>query len=393
MLTREAFNALLKTLEEPPAHAIFVLVTTEVHKVPPTVLSRCQRFDFERINIEDLINRLYFIAQKENLNIHKEALRLIACNAQGGLRDAISLLDQLVSYGGKSVTLGQVRSVLGLADIKSLEKLTDLLVKKDTEKAIKLVNEIFSKGYDLHQFTKGIIEYLRSILIIKLSGDKKLLQFSPEQINKIIAQSKEINLSKVLNLIKLFVKAEKDLKMATFPQLPLELALVESSQEEEIEKEIVSKEIKKESKEINEPSAALATNNKSYSAKASQDRLKSTENDLCLKEILDFWEQILEEVKLYNHSVCAFLKASRPIVVKKDKITLEFFYPFHKERIEDQKNLHLVEEAIHKVTERSYKVLCVLGERRDIAKTNNKEDKESNNLLQSAQEIFKNQAE
>ncbi len=422
MLTREAFNALLKTLEEPPEHAIFILVTTEIHKIPPTVLSRCQRFDFERISVEDLINRLYFIAGKENLNIDKKALRLIAQNAEGGLRDAISLLDQLISYGGKNINLDQIRSVLGLVDIKTLEELTDLLIKKDTTQAIKLVNNVFSKGYDLHQFAKGMIEYLRSILIVKLNQDEKILHISPDQFEKILSQSKEIELDGVLKLIKLFIKAEKDLKLATFPQLPLELVLIEANKEnfnvsqddvsnnkanaDDKEKEISnsqnleSKNPPKKSvknlpdnfsngKEDIDKDASQVQKNKINDK--STNKVNSLNDGVDLKKFLDLWDEVLEEVKNYNHSVRAFLKASHPIDIKDDKITLEFFYAFHKERIEDDKNRSYVEKAIEKVTNRSYKVYCTLG-KKDSSGFQNVEKKENNvndELFENAQKIFK----
>ncbi len=399
MLTREAFNALLKTLEEPPEHAIFILVTTEVHKIPPTVLSRCQRFDFERISIKDLINRLYFIASKENLNVDKRVLQLIAQNAEGGLRDAISLLDQLVSYGGKNINLDQIRSVLGLADIKTLEKLMDLLIKKDTTHAIKLVNDVFSKGYDLHQFAKGMIEYLRSILIVKLNQDNKILQVSPEQFKKIISQSKEIKLDEVLYLIKLFIKAEKDLKSATFPQLPLELVLVEANKgSSNISQEDISPPDGFSSDKMGKAGGTDRDVPMAQKIKAKNkpaDEINSKKDNIDIKKFLDLWEEVLEEVKYYNHSVRAFLKASRPVAIKDDEITLEFFYPFHKERIEDDKNLSLVEKAVFKVTKKSYKIHCILSDKNisGFQKTQKNDGNEDGGLFQNAQKIFKDQTE
>ena len=208
MLTKEAFNALLKTLEEPPAHVFFILATTEVHKIPETILSRCQRFDFKRIEDTVLVQRLAWIAEQEKIEAESAALEEIAHKAQGGLRDAIGLLEQL-SVNGK-LSFDHVRDVLGISGKVSLEKLYGFLQSQDGGKAVEEINALYNEGYDLTQFTKDFLELLR----------QKML----EQVR----EGNDLELKRVLAWIEHFQRAYEGAKFATIPQLPLEVAAVQS---------------------------------------------------------------------------------------------------------------------------------------------------------------------
>jgi len=208
MLTKEAFNALLKTLEEPPAHVYFILATTEVHKIPETILSRCQRFDFKRIDTKTLVDRLGFIAGEEKIEAEADGLDAIARAAQGGLRDAIGLLEQL-TVGGK-LTFGHVREVLGISGKASLEKLYAFLEASDVQSGIGEITGLYDEGYDLTQFTKDFLELLR----------QKMLEF--------VKSGNNAEVGRVLGWIEHFQAAYDGAKYATIPQLPLEVAVVES---------------------------------------------------------------------------------------------------------------------------------------------------------------------
>jgi DNA polymerase-3 subunit gamma/tau len=227
-LTKEAANALLKTLEEPPAHAIFILATTEIHKMIPTIISRCQRFDFRKLTIPEIIKRLEIILEKENVKVEKEALELIALNSSGSIRDAESLLDQVLSFGGKSKE--DIKNLLGLVEIKSISQFCDLVITKKTSEAINLLNKIYKQGSDLQEFAKGLINYLRQGLILKIIGTEVIIEggLGKEEIEKLqkqIASLKEEKLKKIINL---FLEAENKIKYSSIPQLPLELAIIEA---------------------------------------------------------------------------------------------------------------------------------------------------------------------
>ena len=170
MLTKEAFNALLKTLEEPPKHAIFIMATTELHKIPATILSRVQSFNFRRAGLEGIIKYLKRICEKEKINIEDNALRVIAAAADGSYRDAASVLDQVVSLGQDRINLSDVQEILGLAEEKTVQDFLDFTFTGRKEEALNLVNQVFSDGYDLENLSKKIIEYLR-----KISGQNKII--------------------------------------------------------------------------------------------------------------------------------------------------------------------------------------------------------------------------
>lgn len=208
MLTKEAFNALLKTLEEPPAHVFFILATTEVHKIPETILSRCQRFDFKRIEHAILVERLSFIAEQEKIEAEPAALEAIAHVAMGGLRDGIGLLEQLTVAG--KLELNHVQEVLGISGKVSLEKLYGFMQSQDVQSAIAEIGALYNEGYDLNQFTKDFLELLR----------QKMLEHVRE------GNTKEI--TKILAWIEHFQQAYEMAKFATIPQLPLEVAVVQS---------------------------------------------------------------------------------------------------------------------------------------------------------------------
>ncbi len=232
-LTREAFNALLKTLEEPPAHAIFVLATTEIHKVPQTIISRCQRFDFHKLPLEKIVNRLAWIAKEEKVTIDKPALELIALNADGSIRDGESLLGQIMAMEDKKITLEEVQTILGVTDIGAVQDLVSYLVEKKNAQAISHINQVVNQGYDLVQFSKSLVNYLRKMMILKVDTNLTNLvasELTKEQINVIINQGEKFSQADLIRTIHLFIQAGNQIKFADFPQLPLELAIVECCQ-------------------------------------------------------------------------------------------------------------------------------------------------------------------
>lgn len=239
-LTKEAANALLKTLEEPPSHAIFILATTEIYKMIPTIISRCQRFDFRKLTLPEIIKRLEIVLKKEGVKIEKDALESIALNAGGSIRDAESLLDQVLAFGGalgekKEIKTEDIKDLLGLIEIRLVSKLTDFLVDKNAKEAINFLNETIEKGADLQVFTKSAINYLRQALILKIIGvvdsqNSIMAGLTKEELLTIqnqAAKFKEDELRKILNL---FLEAEGKIKYSPVPQLPLELAIVEYCQ-------------------------------------------------------------------------------------------------------------------------------------------------------------------
>ena len=231
-LTREAANALLKTLEEPPSHAIFILATTEIHKMIPTIVSRCQRFDFRKLTLSEIMKKLERICEKEKMRIEKAALELIAINSEGSFRDAESLLDQVFTlFGEKEIKDEDIKDLLGLVEIELVSRFCEFLCQKNPPGAINFLNDVIEKGTDLEEFTKVLINYLRQGLILKImgiDGNPFTSGLTKEELQKLKTQSenfREEDLKKILNL---FLDAKNKMKYSPIPQLPLELAIIEA---------------------------------------------------------------------------------------------------------------------------------------------------------------------
>ena len=191
MLSSSAFNAFLKTLEEPPSHAIFILATTEKHKIIPTILSRCQIFDFNRIRIEDIVGRLMYVAKNEGISAEEEALHVISQKADGALRDALSIFDQIVSLSGKKITYKDVIENLNVLDYEFYFKTVDGALIGDVSSVLMTFNEILEKGFDGHNFVSGLNSHLRDLLVCKDEVTLKLLEATPVIKQRYLQQTKE----------------------------------------------------------------------------------------------------------------------------------------------------------------------------------------------------------
>ena len=231
-LSKSAANALLKTLEEPPAHAIFILATTEVHKMIPTIISRCQRFDFKRLQIIEIIKKLEFILKKENIKFEVQALQLIALNARGSFRDAESLLDKCMSFSRGMLKVDDIKELLGIVEVNQISKLVDFMVKKDAKEAISYINSLIDSGVDLQEFAKTLVFYVRQSLLLKINPDFLHPQnsgLSAEEIENMKTQTDKLSEKDIQKILELFIEAENKMKYATILQLPLELAIIDYS--------------------------------------------------------------------------------------------------------------------------------------------------------------------
>jgi len=235
-LTKDAANALLKTLEEPPSHALFVLATTEAHKMIPTIASRCQRFDFQKLSVPVIVKKLQEIAKAEKATIDKEALQLIALNSGGAMRDALGLLDKVLTFHSifdtqKGITADAVKDLLGIIDLNLIGDFTQLLLTKETAKAIDFLNKSLEEGMDPQEFTKNLIRYLRHTLVLKINPDLSKMfasELTKEQLERMQQQAEQFNEKLLPSIVERFMEAEQKMKYSSIIQLPLELAIIES---------------------------------------------------------------------------------------------------------------------------------------------------------------------
>jgi DNA polymerase-3 subunit gamma/tau len=234
-LTDAAFNALLKTLEEPPAHAIFILATTEAHKMLPTILSRVQRFDFKKLSLADVIKKLEMVARKEQVKISDKALRIIALNSEGFMRDAESMLGQVIAFSGippagGEITVEDIENILGIVDINLAIKLVEILAKKESKEALSFIDKFVNQGYDLIQFMESLINYFRKLMLLRVSNDlSKLIkeELSAEQLGTAVKQAEQFSPQELSKTIEILIETLYDMKRSSFQQINMELAVVE----------------------------------------------------------------------------------------------------------------------------------------------------------------------
>jgi len=226
MLTKEAFNALLKTLEEPPPYILFIFATTEVHKLPATILSRCQRFDFRRNTIEEITERLSFIAKKEKLQVSEDALLMVAKKADGSMRDGQSIFDQIVAFCGDKIDAKQIRNALNIVDQELFFRVTDCIKAKDAKGILALVEEIVSQGVDLREFLQGLNEHFRNLLVTSVTGGAKLIETSELYKKRYTEEAPSFTENRILRCIHIVNDTDLALKYDPHPRFKLEISLL-----------------------------------------------------------------------------------------------------------------------------------------------------------------------
>jgi DNA polymerase-3 subunit gamma/tau len=226
MLSQSAFNAFLKTLEEPPAYAKFILATTEKHKILATILSRCQIFDFKRIKIDDIVKHLEYVAKEENIQYEENALHVIAQKSDGGLRDALSTFDQIVSFSNGNLTYANTVENLNILDYDYFFKIVNFILEENTAEALLLYNEIQEKGFDGQHFLVGLNEHLRNLSICKFPSTVKLMDVSENIKDEYLSQAKAIDDDLLICLLSLFTKYDGDYKTSNNKRLHVEVALM-----------------------------------------------------------------------------------------------------------------------------------------------------------------------
>lgn len=355
-----AFDALLKTIEEPPDHAVFILATTEIHKVPATILSRCQRFDFRRIPVERIIHRLQKLVEVEGMSVEPEALALIARSATGSLRDAESLLDQLTATDGGGITLARVQATLGVIDAELVAGLMDSLVARDVATGLALINQALDQGADLRQFTRQIVNHLRGILLVKLQG-AALLDLGAESLHTLTAQAERVSTSELVQAIKRFNQAETELKGGWQPQLPLELALVEVITGWERESPAVAS----QPVAVREVPGSYRLESESLEGKGGGSeapvqpaaRGQGVASDgLTIEVVQQRWSQVLAEMKARDQGVQALLNSTRPTDVRDGIVILDVDHEFARGKLSEARTKQLVEEVLSQICEQSCRV-------------------------------------
>jgi len=383
MLSNSASNALLKTLEEPPAHVIFILATTEAHKILPTILSRCQRFDFRRLSQKDIVSKLTHICSTEGIKTKPEAIQLIAKSATGSLRDAENLLEQLTTYYGSKIGLPQVQATLGITGDWRARELVKDIINNDISAGMTTIHSVNSDGLDLKQFNRELVEYLRALLLIK-SGSNEAVDLTPEDLAELKELSAGASLDQILRATKLF--GQLDFRFDNYSTLPLELALVDcilGMKKDERESPARPPEYEpRQPRKVTTPTPAPPQPKQEDSKPVPESKPEPEpvtaapkiaaspttpiEADGEIERLRLNWRQVIEQAPpdTKRSAALAILRSAgvRPMAVKNDTISLVFKHPFHKEQIEKIENQRVAARIISNFLGRPCQVQCILEE-------------------------------
>jgi DNA polymerase III subunit gamma/tau len=343
MLTQEAFNALLKTLEEPPSHTIFVLATTESQKVPLTIASRCQRLEFGRLKLEEIKGQLAKIAGKEKFEIEDKALDLVARSAEGAMRDAISLLDQLVSFSGHKIAYDDVVTLLGTADEELLFGFGDAVASSDIKEVLELIRKGLEEGRSMQQVARDLVLHFRNLLHLKV-GSGEALELTADYLKRLESQAQKFSFERIKEVIGALAKAELDMKWHPHARLVLEVAMMELLGDA--------------------APAPRVTPDETRIAPVPRPPLTPT-GDLSFDRVKEHWSAILENMRKKSIYGYVSLHEGEPIELNgKGKLVIGFRkgYTFHKERMEDTKNKQALEESIREVLGKQIPIECVISE-------------------------------
>ncbi len=386
MLTPEAFNALLKTLEEPPPHVVFIFATTEPHKLPATILSRCQRFDFRRISTQDILKQLQYICDKEKIVSDIQGLLLIARAAQGGMRDAEGILDQVMSYtGGKEVTKDDVIVVMGMVTEDVLISITNAIIHQKDNSVIEIINTLINKGVDISQLTRDVILHLRNLLMIKLRCVDGVLDITGESKDILTEQSNHLSVESILKAIDCLRDANEQMKYAYAQagtilettmvrlcrikaEIPL-LEIIEKLSQIEQRMAISHPELYEDDtpplKRITHSSQEGNREEEEYTGVEKHDYQPLAPNistELSLERIIQLWPAICDMIRIKRPPVASHLSCGKIVSLNDNILIIEFDSSFHKSGVDKSDYKELIEAKIREKIGKALKIKTVLAQ-------------------------------
>lgn len=404
MLSDSAFNALLKTLEEPPPYVKFIFATTLLHKVIPTILSRCQRFDFRRISVMETIAQLERIVREEKIEIDKEVLFAIAKSSDGSLRDAESVLDQLISFTKDEVSLEDIISMLGLVEQDALFGIADKIINKDARGALELFNNIIDSGKDIGNFLVNLIEHFRNLMIAKIThADSKLIDLPKEVCDKLLQQANAFSLEEIFTAFNTLVNTKEMTKRLESLRIPLEVSLVKLAHDKKgtnlnpippkhhnspgpvsLEKKPPPAEISAEGgpqPQADQPAAGASGWKKEARAPSPQAQIKPASLD----NVKSVWRNIIDNLSRIKMSAATYLDEGVPTKMENNVLTVSFPIncSLHKESLEGKDNKAIIERIFSELLNTNIRVNFTLSQ--EVAQKNSHE---VNSFIKSALDTF-----
>lgn len=339
-ISAQAWNALLKMIEEPPKHVIFILATTEVHKVPATILSRCQRFDFKRVPVPLIVERLKAIAKAEDVVIDDAVLAQVARLSEGGLRDAETLLGQLMALGLKKISTEEASLVIPISALPRALELLGALAKNDSVHALKTLHDLLDDGFDSYQFGREVVELVRQVMLIATAGAKTVVgQFDRTTEDTLVTLANTIAPSKIHWMLEVFNRRGAEVKHASIPQLPLELAIFEICMPEGRAASVV---------EIEPVNTAVSEKNASEIPVEAPNPVHEIVRDDggLLSRLQSAWSSVISKVAEKNPSLPFVLQMSEPVSIHEGTLAIGVRYPFHRDKLNEEKNRQLMDTLL-----------------------------------------------
>ncbi len=403
MLSQGAFNALLKTLEEPPSYVIFILATTEPHKIPATILSRCQRFDFKRVSSKDIASRMSYICKKENIEAEEKALSLIARNSQGALRDALSILDQCISFGNEKIEYNDVIELLGTVNIDELFELSQSIIDENTKKSLEILNEFIIWGKDIRNLINDLIDHFRNLMVCKVSKDlDEIISLPEESIERLKEQSQNVNINDLIRILNILSETQDSMKSSSNTRILAEVTIMKIAQpmfdesKEALIKRIENLEEKIESGNIKVSTVQIEQSKDVKSQIIEDNKVEENKEDVAYEEVKSedvrlvesSWKKITQKIKDDRKlSVAALLKEVNTFNVKDNILYLIFNdnFSFARSRLNSKDTIEYVESIIREVLNRSFNIQIYL--KSEVASLNLSE---TINKADEGEEILKN---
>ena len=403
MLSTGAFNALLKTLEEPPSYVIFILATTEPHKIPATILSRCQRFDFKRVSSKDIASRMSYICKKENIEAEEKALSLIARNSQGALRDALSILDQCMSFGNEKIEYNDVIELLGTVNIDELFELSQSIIDENTKKSLEILNEFIIWGKDIRNLINDLIDHFRNLMVCKVSKDlDEIISLPEESIERLKEQSQNVNINDLIRILNILSETQDSMKSSSNTRILAEVTIMKIAQpmfdesKEALIKRIENLEEKIESGNIKVSTVQIEQSKDVKSQIIEDDKVEENKEDVAYEEVKSedvrlvesSWKKVTQKIKDDRKlSIAALLKEVNTFNVKDNILYLIFNdnFSFARSRLNSKDTIEYVESIIREVLNRSFNIQIYL--KSEVASLNLSE---TINKADEGEEILKN---
>lgn len=410
MLSKGAFNALLKTLEEPPEHLLFILATTEPHKIPATILSRCQRFDLRRLTVDDIVTTMKKICSKVSIEVEEKALNLIAGNSDGAMRDALSILDRCITFGHEKIEYQMVLDLLGTVNYETIMTVALAILDKDIGKVMSLISDVLNQGKELSLFIEDLIIYFRNLLILKTTNtNTNIINTIDEVTEKLKEQSEKIDTKEIIMYIEKLSEVQYECKKALNPRVLFEAKIIKMMEVpdtsdvsslikrlEKIEK-LINNGIKLENKNTNtkDRSEQHKDHSNNVKEKPKQNKKSSTRKDIHIpkvegqnniEQIENNWKQVLSAIRSEKISLFAILRECKPVSINNDTACFKFDpkFKFHMAAAEKDENKNTFKMILNKCLDTNYEIKFI----QENENIENKENNIADEMEQKAINLF-----